>query len=61
MAGKIVDLSIVDISHSERRQDVSNFPRPNAGVFSVTMASAKNYTKKKNSILIYVYFYFNTQ
>ena len=47
MAGKIVDLSIVDLSHSERRQDVNNLPRPNTGMFSLTMASTKNYAKKK--------------
>ena len=47
MAGKTLDLSIVDLSHSERRQDVGNLPRPNAGMFSLTMASTKDYVKKK--------------
>ena len=55
MAGKIVDLTIVDLSHSERRQDVSNLPRPNAGMFSLTMASTKNYAKKKNTFLCLVF------
>ena len=53
MAGKIVDLSIVDLSHSERRQDVSNLLRPNAGMFSLTMKSTKNYAKKKKSIFMF--------
>ena len=34
--------SIADLSHSERRQDVSNLPRPNTGMFALTMASTKN-------------------
>ena len=53
MAFKIVDLSIVDLSHPERRQDVSDVPRPNAGLFSLTMGSTKNYAKKKKSIFMF--------
>ena len=49
----------MDLSHSERRQDVSNLPRPNAGMFSLTMALTKNYVKKKNPFLCLVFF--NTQ
>ena len=43
MAGKIAD-----ISHSERRQDVSNLPRPNTGMFALCVASTKNLAMNKN-------------
>ena len=55
MACKRVDLSIVDLSHPERRQDVSDVPRPNAGLFSLTMGSTKNYAKKKNPFICLVF------
>ena len=42
----------MDLSHPERRQDVSDVPRPNAGLFSLTMGSTKNYAKKKKSIFM---------
>ena len=45
----------MDLSHSERRQDVSNLPKPNTGMFSLTMASTKNYVKKKNPFVFLVF------
>ena len=33
---------IAEFPHSERRQDLSNLPRPNTGMFALTMASTKN-------------------